>query len=93
MSAQDGEVGLQMALQNIPDFIVLDLMMPKLSGIDLLANVRKDAKAKNIPVIVLTNLTDQKEAEKAMQLGAKEYLVKANLTPGQVVETVKKYIK
>jgi CheY-like chemotaxis protein len=91
--AQDGEEGLKMALENSPDMILLDIMMPKLSGLDLLGKLREDPKGKDIPVIVLTNLTQQKEAQKALDLGAKEFMVKANLTPSQVVEKIKKYLK
>ncbi len=90
--AQDGEEGLKMALENNPDIILLDIMMPKLSGLDLLSKLREDPKGKDVPVIILTNLTQQKEAQRALDLGAKEFMVKANLTPGQVVEKIKKYL-
>ena len=90
--AQDGEEGLKMALESNPDLILLDIMMPKLSGLDLLSKLREDPKGKDVPVIILTNLTQQKEAQKALDLGAKEFMVKANLTPSQVVEKIKKYL-
>lgn len=90
--AENGVKGLEMALGNKVDFIVLDIMMPRLSGIDLLEKLRDDPKGKNIPVVVLTNLTEKEEEEKALKLGAKEYLLKANLTPGEIVERVKKHL-
>lgn len=90
--AIDGEEGLKMALESNPDLILLDIMMPKLSGLDLLSKLREDSRGKDVPVIILTNLTQQKEAQKALDLGAKEFMVKANLTPSQVVERIKKYL-
>ncbi len=92
ITAEDGVKGLEDALKLKPDFIVLDIMMPQLSGLDLLAKLRQDPKGKDIPVLVLTNLTEKEEEQKAMQLGVKEYLLKANLTPGDIVEKVKKYL-
>jgi len=91
--AQDGEEGFKMADEQQPDFILLDIMMPKLSGIDLLAKLKENDKTKNIPVIVLTNLSQPKEAEKAIALGAKEYLIKADITPGEIVKKIKEYLK
>lgn len=90
--AEDGEEGLKLALSQKIDFLLLDVMMPKLSGIDLLTKLRQDPKGKDIPVLVFSNLTQQEEAQKALGLGAKEYLIKANFTPSQLVEKVKKYL-
>lgn len=92
VTAEDGLTGLNLALKEVPDFIVLDIMMPQLSGIDLLEKLRADSKGKNIPVIVLTNLSEKDEEERALTLGAKEYLLKANLTPGEVVTKIKQYL-
>jgi len=91
-TAEDGQTGLKMALEEKVDFILLDIMMPKLSGIDLLEALRKNPKGKNIPVIVMTNLIDQEKYQKAKELGVKEFLVKANLTPKQVVTKIKQYL-
>lgn len=91
-TADNGVSGLDLALKEVPDFIILDIMMPQMSGIDLLTNLRKDPKGKNVPVIVLTNLSESEEEQKAKDLGVKEYLLKANLTPGEIVEKVKKYL-
>lgn len=89
--AKDGVEGLELALERLPDCIILDIMMPRLSGIDLLEKLRKDPEGKKIPVIVLTNLTGKEEIERARELGVKEYLIKASLTPSQVVAKIKKY--
>ncbi len=91
-SAADGEEGLAKATQIQPNFIVLDVMMPKLSGIDMLSRLRATEAGKNIPVIVLSNLSQEEEAKKALSLGAKEYLIKANFTPSEVVTKVRMYL-
>jgi len=92
ISAQDGLAGLTMAMSNKPDIIVLDIMMPKLSGLDFLQKLRSDAWGQSVPVIVLSNLSQEGDARKAIALGVKEYLIKANLTPGQVSEKIKSYL-
>ncbi len=92
VSAEDGEEGLEVALKEKPDLIILDVMMPKLSGIDMLAKLRADSYGKNVPVIVLSNLSQETESKRALELGAKEYLLKADLTPTQVVEKIRKYL-
>jgi DNA-binding response OmpR family regulator len=91
--ANDGASGLAAAATYKPNAIVLDIMMPKLSGIDFLRELGKDDWLKSIPVLVLTNLSQQDEAKKAIELGAKEYLLKASLTPGQVVDKVRTYLQ
>jgi len=90
--ASDGAIGLEMALKEDIDIILLDIMLPRISGTDLLVKLRNEPKGKNIPVIALTNLADPKEKETAMKLGTKEYLIKAMQNPGQVVEKVKQYL-
>lgn len=92
INAQDGEEGYNTAMSNKVDFMILDVMMPKMSGIDLLTKLRADVKYKDTPVIVLTNLTQKEEAVKVQTLNVKEYLVKANFTPSEVVAKVKQYL-
>src|SRR3990167_2067320 len=83
LSAQDGEEGLKLATSERVDLIILDLMMPKLSGLDMLERLRQQSHGKSHLVIVLTNLTKEDEIKRAMDLGVKEYLVKADLTPNE----------
>ncbi|OGM11298.1 hypothetical protein A2Z22_05100 [Candidatus Woesebacteria bacterium RBG_16_34_12] len=90
--AEDGEKGLKLALQEKFDIIILDLLLPKLSGIALLTQLRSDPKGKDLPVIVLTNLNEVEETKKAIELGAKEFLVKADLTPSQLVEKINTHL-
>jgi DNA-binding response OmpR family regulator len=90
--AEDGLKGLQLATTQNIDIIILDILIPKLSGIDLLTKLRKDPKGVSVPVLVLTNLTQKEDEVKTTSLGVKEYLVKSDYTPSQVVEKVRMYL-
>lgn len=93
LSASDGEKGLKLAEENSVDILILDLMMPKMSGIDVLTHLRKSPKFKqDTPILILSNLTEKNEIEKAKSLGVKEFLVKANLVPSEIVDAIKKYL-
>jgi len=91
-TAEDGEIGLKIALEGKPDFIILDIMMPKLSGIEFLKRLRQNQVGADVPVIVLSNLSEKKEMEEARRLGVKEYLIKSSLTPKDIVEKVRGYL-
>lgn len=90
--ANNGETGLKMALEERVSLILLDIMLPKLSGTDLLERLRADPRGKTLPVVALSNLAEQTEKDKVLKFGAKEYLIKAMQTPEQVVEKIKKYL-
>ncbi len=90
ISALDGEIGLRLAKDKKPDLILLDLILPKFHGLEVLEKLKKDEEIKNIPVIVLTNLEDMENVEKALELGATTYLVKVNYTPKEILEKIKK---
>src|SRR3990167_4320963 len=92
VAAYDGEEGVEKAKSEKPDLIILDLMLPKMSGSEVLKKIKEDPKTSEIPVIVLTNLsTSADEVIRCVQLGVKETYLKTNVTPEQVFETVKKY--
>lgn len=78
VKALNGEAGLSLAKQENPDLILLDLVLPRKSGFEVLAELKSDPATKNIPIIVLTNLEGSADVEKALSLGATTYLVKAN---------------
>ena len=82
--AGDGEEGLRMALEEDPGFIFLDLRLPKLNGLDLLARLRTNATTREIPVIVLTNMSDPELSYRGNALGVVEYMIKAETTPMQL---------
>ncbi len=92
-SALDGENGLKMASAlpdgQQPDLILLDLILPKMHGFDVLQKLKTDENTKEIPVIVLTNLERLEDIEKALKLGAFTYLVKANYKLEEVLNKIK----
>lgn len=91
-NAKNGEEALNLATSNPMDIILLDIMLPRMSGTDFLEQLRKDAKVGNTPVVALTNLAEEEEKQKAIKMGVKEYLVKAMQTPEQVVEKIKGFL-
>lgn len=90
--ANDGETGLNMAAQNHPSAILLDMMLPKYSGIEFLEQLNQHSQLKDSVIVCLTNLTEKQEQERAMSLGAKDYLAKAMHTPEEVVEKIKQHL-
>ena len=92
-AAFDGEKGLESAKKTKPDLILLDLILPKKDGFEVLKELKADEKTKNIPVIVLTNLEGMGDVEKALELGATTYLVKANYELEDVVTKIKGLLK
>ena len=93
ISALDGESGLNLAKTQSPDLIILDLILPKIHGLDVLKELKKDDTTREIPIIILTNLEDMASVEKALELGATTYLVKANYTLEEVLEKIKNALK
>mgnify|MGYP001612915690 CR=1 FL=1 len=90
LSALDGEVGLKLAQAEKPDLILLDLVLPKMHGFEVLKALKEDEATGSIPIIVLTNLEGMGDVEKALELGATTYLVKTNYTLEEVVLKIKK---
>jgi DNA-binding response OmpR family regulator len=74
------------------DLILLDLVLPNISGFDILKVFKKNDKIKDIPVIVLSNLSAQADVNKAFELGAIDYMVKSNYTPAEVMRIIQKYL-
>jgi len=92
-SALDGEIGLRLAKSENPDLILLDLILPKKHGLEVLEELRKDKRTKDVPVIILTNLENVGEVEKAVSLGATTYLIKTNYSLEEVIEKVQKVLE
>ncbi|MFA5021252.1 MAG: response regulator [Patescibacteria group bacterium] len=90
--AYDGERGRDAAIKDQPDIILLDLVLPKISGFDILKEVKSNSKSKDIPVILLTNLSQKADVERGLKLGAADFLIKAHFMPSEVVEKIKKLI-
>ncbi len=89
ISALDGETGLKLAQKEKPDLILLDVILPKMNGFEVLESLKEDKETKEIPVIILTNLEQMENIDRALELGAKTYLVKTNYTLTEVVEKIK----
>ena len=90
ISALNGDLGLSLAKKEKPDLILLDLILPKMDGLQVLSKLRAEEATKDIPVIVLTNVEDTEKIEKAIELGATAYLVKAQYSLEEVVDKIKK---
>jgi putative two-component system response regulator len=90
--ARDGEEALKM-LQggSLPDLVFLDIRLPKLDGIALLQRLRASESTRNLPVVILSNYGEDDLIRQGLQLGALEYLIKANITPAQLSQGVEKW--
>ena len=91
-SATDGVAGMELARKELPDLILLDLVIPKKDGFAVLAELKNDKETAHIPVIVLTNLEGSADVERALTLGATTYLVKTNYKLEEVAEKIKSII-
>jgi DNA-binding response OmpR family regulator len=90
--AEDGEKGIRMAKTEKPDIILLDIMLPKIDGFDVLKALKKSQETSNLPVILLTNLSQKDDIDKGLALGAVDFLIKAHFMPSEVVEKIKKIL-
>jgi CheY-like chemotaxis protein len=88
LAAVDGEDALRRAREEPPDLILLDLIMPKLNGFEVLRELKQDVPTASIPVIVLSNLGQEGDVQQAMEGGAVAYCVKANLSLEELVRRV-----
>jgi len=86
--AKDGEQGLNMALEKKPDLILLDIIMPKMDGIEMLKKLRQDNWGKNVKVIILSNLSHTDREREARELGVEDYIIKAEWELEEVVKLV-----
>lgn len=91
--ALDGEQAIPVVERSQPDLIILDLILPKKSGFEVLQLLKRDAKLKSIPIIVLSNLGQDEDIKKALQLGANDYLVKTQHPLDEVIEKTKNLLR
>ncbi len=88
-TAASGDEGLQKAIATPPDLMILDLMLPQLSGFEILAKIRANESTKKMKIIVFSNLGEEADIKKCLDMGVSEYLVKANFTLDELAEKIK----
>jgi len=91
-TAENGKLGLELCEHMKPDMVLLDLMMPEMNGDEMLAKLRATDWGKNIKVIILTNMGEQEIPDAVKSLGVNAVILKADMTPRQVSEVVKKHL-
>jgi DNA-binding response OmpR family regulator len=91
-TAKNGEEGIGAAKSEKTDIILLDMALPKKGGLEILADLKSDENCKNIPVIILSNFSEDENIKKALSLGATDYFIKADNSISDIVQKVKKYI-
>ena len=90
--AVDGEEGLAKVKSGKPTMVLLDVMMPKMNGLELLDKLKADPETKSIPVVMLTNLAGKQDAETALAKGAVKYIVKSEYSPKEIVTMVREVL-
>lgn len=91
--AEDGETAWEKIQRDpLPDLILLDVVLPKKDGFEILEGLRSADRTKNLPVILLTNLGQKPDVERGLKLGANDYIIKAHFTPTEVVEKITKLL-
>lgn len=92
LEAKNGIEGLELALKEHPDLVLLDILMPKMDGLEMLKNLRSDEWGRRVPVIVLTNLSDNEDIAKAVEEDVFEYFVKTDIRIDEVIERIREKI-
>ncbi len=91
--AVDGEDGVVKVKEEMPDIVLLDLILPGIDGFEVLAKIKEDSETEGIPVVILSNLGQRDDVERGLKLGAVDFLIKAHFTPGEIIEKVEKIMK
>jgi len=93
VATEDGIVAIEKLKEFTPDIILLDIIMPMMDGLDVLREIKKEDRLKDIPVIMLTNISEKESVDEGREIGANDYLIKSNFTPSEVVSRVKILLK
>ena len=91
--AQDGEMAIVKVKEVMPELVLLDVVLPKKDGFEVLKVLKSDAQTAGIPVVMLTNLGLDSDVKRGLELGAQSYIIKAHFTPTEVVAKVKEILK
>ena len=92
LMAADGEEALNLIRSEKPNIVLLDIMMPKNSGFEVLEQVRQDPGMKDLPIIITSNLGQEGDIDKGMEKGATDYMVKTSFTMDEMMEKINKYL-
>ena len=87
-AAENGEDGEKFIYEDAPDIILLDIILPGMDGFEVLERIKKNEKVKNIPVLVLSNLSQKSDIDRAKELGAEDFMVKSNFTPEEISKKI-----
>lgn len=90
--AIDGQKGILRAQESKPDLILLDLLLPKTDGFEVLSTLKADPSISSVPVIVLSNLGSKEDIEKGLKLGAATFLIKSQFDLDEVISKIKSYL-
>ncbi len=90
--AENGKAGLELLKTYRPEIMLVDIMMPLMNGVEMLAKLKADPQLKDIPVIMLSNLSDLRTAEDAVKNGALKYIVKSKYDPNKIAEMLKEIL-
>ncbi|MCX6765719.1 MAG: response regulator [Candidatus Moranbacteria bacterium] len=93
MVAENGMEAIKRLEEQLPDLILLDIIMPYMDGIEVLKKIKEKKEWKNIPVILLTNLSEKEKVEEGLGIGASDYLIKSHFTPSEVVGKIRSLLK
>lgn len=91
--ARDSQEALSKLKEIRPDLILLDIVLPKIDGFEVLKTIKNDPKFKKIKVVLLTNLSEAEDIKKGLELGADAYLIKAHSTPSEIIEKIKEILE
>ena len=89
VTAKDGIIGIRIIEKQKPDIVLLDIVMPKIDGFSVLKTIKRNPELKEIPIVLLTNLSQKENVERGFELGADSYIIKAHFTPSEVVKKIK----
>lgn len=93
LAVSDSKETFKMLEQKIPSLVILDLILPGMDGFEVLSAIKGDEKTKNIPVIVASNLGQKEDVDRALALGAVDFMIKVNFTPEEITAKVKKVLQ
>lgn len=92
IKASNGREGLSLAQLELPNLILMDILMPEIDGYEMLKSLKENKKTKSLPVVIFSNLSQKNEIEKGLKLGAKDFIIKTSITPTQLENKVKEYL-